>query len=94
LAREGVPFLRRTPSSRERRNDPYVAPISAITFIAPVKSIEPWKDTNKVVVNFAEPAREIGPIPLVKGGRVKALQNLRYTSRGRLETAKTLDDIW
>jgi hypothetical protein len=71
-----------------------VAPVSAITHIAPVKSIEPWKDTGKFVLNFTEPAREIGPIELVKGGRAKALQNLRYTTRARLEAAKTLDDIW
>ncbi|MGD0518942.1 MAG: hypothetical protein ABSA26_15505, partial [Thermoguttaceae bacterium] len=71
-----------------------VAPISAITHIAPVKSIEPWKDTGKYVVNFSSPALEIGPITLVKQGRVKALQNLRYTIRARLETAKTLDDVW
>ncbi len=74
-----------------------VAPISAITYIAPVKSIEPWKDTNKYVLNFSEPAREIGPIKLVpkeNGGRVKALQNSRYTSRQRLDDAKTLDDVW
>jgi hypothetical protein len=71
-----------------------VTPISAITHIAPVNTIEPWKDTGKYVVNFSSPAQEIGPIPLVKQGRVKALQNLRYTTRARLETAKTLDDIW
>jgi len=71
-----------------------VAPISAITHVAPVKSIEPWKDTGKVVVNFSEPARPIGPIVLVKGGRVKAPQSLRYTTRARLEAAKTLDDLW
>ncbi len=71
-----------------------VAPVSAITHIAPVKSIEPWKDTGKFVLNFAEPAREMGPIELVKGGRGKALQNLRYTTRARLEGAKTLDEIW
>jgi hypothetical protein len=71
-----------------------VAPESAITQIAPVKSIEPWSDTGKYVVNFAEPARQIGPIRLVKGGRVKALQNLRYTTKARLEAAKTLDEIW
>ena len=50
-----------------------VAPISAITHIAPVKSIEPWKDTGKYVVNFSSPAQEVGPIVLVKQGRVKAL---------------------
>ncbi len=74
-----------------------VSPISAITHIAPVKSIEPWKDTDKYVVNFAEPAHEIGPIQLVpkeSNGREKALQNLRYTSMDRLENAKTLDDLW
>jgi hypothetical protein len=71
-----------------------VAPVSAITHIAPVKSVEPWKDTGKFVVNFAEPARGIGPIQLVKGGRVKALQNLRYTTKEKLEQAKTLDDVW
>jgi hypothetical protein len=54
-----------------------VAPISAVTHIAPVRSVEPWKESDKFVVNFSEPAKEIGPIPLVKGGRVKALQNLR-----------------
>jgi len=71
-----------------------VAPISAITHLAPVKSIEPWKDTGKYVVNFAEPAKAIGPIPLVKGGRVRAMQNIRYTILARLKSAKSLDDIW
>jgi len=71
-----------------------VAPVSAVTHIAPVKSIEPWKDTGKFVVNFTEPAREIGPIELGKGGRGRALQNLRYTTRTRLEAAKTLDEVW
>ncbi len=71
-----------------------VAPTSAITHLAPVASIEPWKDTGKFVINFAEPARPIGPIPLVKAGKVKALQNLRYTTRQRLEAAKSLDDLW
>lgn len=71
-----------------------VAPQSAITYIAPVSSIEPWGDTKKFVVNFAEPARKIGPIPLLKQGKVKAPQNLRYTNHERLLEAKSLDDIW
>lgn len=71
-----------------------VAPVMAITHIAPVKSIEPWKDTGKYVVNFSEPAREIGPVMLVPKGRVKALQSLRYTTRRRLEAAKNLDEVW
>ena len=71
-----------------------VAPVSAITHIAPVKSIEPWEDSGKYVVNFSEPAKSIGPIHLVKDGRVKPLYNLRYTTRARLMDAETLDDIW
>jgi len=72
------------------------APVSAITHIARIASIDPWKDTDKVEVIFAGPAREIGPIPLVKGGRVRpgALQNLRYTTKRRLDSAANLDDIW
>lgn len=70
-----------------------VQPISAITHIAPVRSIETWKD-GKFVLNFAEPAREIGPVSLVPKGRVKALQNLRYTNKETLERSNTLDDVW
>jgi len=71
-----------------------VAPISAITHLAPVKSIEPWEDSGKFVLNFSEPAKEIGPIPVAKGGRVKGLQSPRYTTRTKLRAAKTLDDLW
>ena len=71
-----------------------IAPVSAITHVAPVASIEPWADGGKFVLNFSEPARAIGPIPLVTKGRVKAPQNLRYTSLAKLESAKTLDDVW
>ncbi len=69
------------------------APISAITHIAPVKSIEPWEESGKYVVNFSEPAKEIPPIKLVPSG-VRPLQNIRYTQRERLMNAKTLDDLW
>ena len=70
------------------------APTSAITHAAPISSIEPWQDTEKKVINFAEPAEEIGPIKLVRKGRVKAPQGLRYTSYDRLMNAKTLDDAF
>jgi hypothetical protein len=62
--------------------------------IAPVRSIEPWKDSGKWVLNFSEPAAEIPHVVLDKGGKVSAPQSLRYTSRERLLAAKTLDDIW
>ncbi len=71
-----------------------IRPISAITYIAPVASIEPWQDSGKYMVKFSEPAQPIGPIKLVENGRAKALQNIRYTTLRRLEAAKTLDDVW
>jgi hypothetical protein len=71
-----------------------VAPKSAITHVASVKSIEQWKDTNKYILYFSEPAREISPIKLVPKGKVKALQNARYTSLDRLMAAKNLDEAF
>lgn len=71
-----------------------VAPRSAITHIAPVASIEQWKDTNKYVVDFASPAEPIEPISLVQKGAVKAPQAPRYTARARLEGAKSLDEAF
>lgn len=71
-----------------------VAPVSAITHIAQVKSIEQWKDSNKYILQFTEPARKIGPIKLVPKGAVKALQNARYTSAEKLENAKTIEEAF
>lgn len=71
-----------------------VAPESAITHIASVASIEKWKDTNKYVVNFVEPAKKIGPISLVPKGTIKAPQAPRYTSYQRLQSAKNLDEAF
>lgn len=71
-----------------------VAPESAITHLAPVKSIDPWNDTGKWVLTFAQPAAPIDRIPILEGGRVKTFQNIRYTSFARLLAAKLLDDIW
>ncbi len=71
-----------------------VAPISAITYVGEVDRIEPWKDTGKYAMFFKEPARKIGPLPLVSGGKVSAPQASRYTSFARLQQAKTLDDVF
>jgi hypothetical protein len=70
------------------------APISAITHYAPIRSIEPWKNSGKMVINFAEPAREISPLKLTKNGRVRHLQGLRYTNFEKLKMAKSLDEAF
>jgi hypothetical protein len=72
------------------------APISAITHAAVVKDIVPWKEGPKYVLNFAEPAKEIGPLKLVPkpNGMVKAPQAPRYTSYDRLIKATNLDEAF
>ena len=70
-----------------------VAPISAITHIAKIKSIEQWKDTNKYILHFIETAEKIKNIPLgkIKG---KAPQSPRYSSKDRIIYATTLDNVF
>ena len=71
-----------------------VAPISAITHIATIKSIEPWGDNGKWVINFEDTAEKIESIPLKKDGKVKAPQAPRYAVKDKLFQAGTLEDIW
>ena len=70
-----------------------VAPISAITYIAEVKSIEQYQDTNKYILYFTDKPKKIKPVKLGKH-RGKAPQNGRYTSRERLLAARSLDELF
>ena len=58
--------------------------------------MQPWKDGPKSVVNFAELAKEIGPLKFVPKpkGTVKAPQAPRYTSYARLLKATNLDEAF
>lgn len=71
-----------------------VAPESAITHIAEVKSIEQWQEGSKYVLKFTSPAKAIKPIKLVPKSIVKAPQSSRYTSYEKLQKAKTLDEAF
>jgi hypothetical protein len=73
-----------------------LAPTSAITHIASIRSIEsdPARGGDWCVINFSGEAQPIRPIPLLNGGRVKPFQMQRYTTRKKLEAASNLDDIW
>lgn len=70
-----------------------VAPISAITHIAQVKSIEQFKDTNKYILTFTEPAEKIKKVPIGKS-KGKAPQSPRYSSKSRILSAKSLDEVF
>lgn len=70
------------------------APVSAITHVAKVKSIEKYKDTNKYILNFKEPAKEIPHIELNRDKKGLAPQAPRYTNYKKLISAKQLSDIF
>lgn len=70
-----------------------VAPISAITHLAKIKSIEQWKDTNKYILHFSEPAEKIKKVPLGKS-KGKAPQSPRYSSKERILNSDNLDNVF
>lgn len=70
-----------------------VAPISAITHIAEIKSIEQWKDTNKYILHFSESAEKIKKVPLGKS-KGKAPQSPRYSSKERILNSDNLDNVF
>ena len=70
------------------------APISAITHLAPVNKIVPWKDTGKYCLEFAEPAHEITQIKLDQSGKGIAPQAPRYTTMERLMKATILSEAF
>jgi hypothetical protein len=67
-------------------------PISAITHFAPVERIEPYGEEGKYKVIFSEKAQAIGPIEYGNAPS-GAMQGPRYTTVGRLKSAKTLADL-
>ena len=71
-----------------------VAPDSAITHVAEVKSIEQWQESSKYILYFNGPAKEIEPIRLVPKSVVKAPQSSRYTSYEKLMNAKNMDEVF
>ena len=71
-----------------------VAPVSAVTHVAPVNKIVSWKDTGKYCLEFAEPAHEIAPIKLDQSGKGIAPQAPRYTTLEKLTKAKVLSEVF
>jgi hypothetical protein len=71
-----------------------VAPISAITHVAEVAKIEKYKDTNKYIVYFKDPAKEINHVLLDTKKKGTAPQAPRYTIYEKLISAKVLSDVY
>ena len=71
-----------------------VAPISAITHVAEVAKIEKYKDTNKYIVFFKDPAKEISHVLLDTKKKGTAPQAPRYTTYEKLIKAKVLSDVF
>lgn len=67
-----------------------VAPVSAITHIAEVKEIKPYKDTGKYLVIFNGPGREIKPIPAKDSS--KSPQGPVYVKHSKLMESEFLED--
>lgn len=68
-------------------------PVSAITHVAPVASIEPYGDSGKYKLIFSEPAKPIGPIPIADAPS-GIMQGPRYTTYEKLQKAKTITDLF
>lgn len=70
------------------------APVSAITHVAEVDRIERYKDTNKYILYFKEPAKKIPHIELDKDKKGMAPQASRYTNYARLMSATKLSEVF
>jgi len=68
-----------------------IAPIQAITHIAKVKEIKPYKETGKYQLIFDGPAQEIKPVKLKEG--MTGPQASFYVQRDKLLAASTIDQV-
>ena len=72
-----------------------VAPISAVTHIAEIKDILPYRDSGKYVVKFKDKAIPLeNPVKLQKGKLGSAPQGPRHTSHEKLINARHLHQLW
>ena len=68
-------------------------PISAVTHYAPVAKIEPYGESGKYQLIFSSAPLEITPIPFADAP-AGLMQGPRYTTLGKLRSAKALIDLF
>ncbi len=70
-----------------------VAPVAAITHVAEVDRVLPYGDSGKYIIHFKDDPQAIMPIPRTDGSEIN-MQSSRYALRDKLNSAKTLDEVW
>ncbi len=68
------------------------APISAVTYLAEVESIEPYGE-DKYKLNFKAPAEKIEPI-VYGDAKLGTMQSPRYTTLEKLKAANQVSDLF
>jgi len=75
-------------------SNPWVAPVSKITYYGKVDKIEPYENTGKYKIYLqGNPIKLAKPVGLGKNPHLKP-QGPKYTKLSVIQEAKTLDDIW
>jgi hypothetical protein len=85
LAAGSIPMIKYIAAYRS-------APISAITHMAEVESIELYGESGKYRLNFKQPAIEINPVKY-DGIAGNQLQSLRYSRKEKILKAATISDL-
>ena len=70
-----------------------VAPVSAVTHVAPIERLEPYGDEGKFKVVFAGPPSPLQRIIPFGNAPSGAMQGVRYTTRSQLLEARTVKDL-
>ena len=69
------------------------SPVSAVTHVAQVKQIEPYGDSGKYRLVFAEAARPIAQVPLGNAAP-GTMQGPRYTTYAKLAVARSVSELF
>ncbi|MCW8091335.1 GIY-YIG nuclease family protein [Alteromonas sp. ASW11-130] len=69
------------------------APVSEVTHVAEVESIEPYGDGGKYKINFKGSAQVLKPI-VYGSAKTGAMQSTRYTTYEKLVNANELNDLF
>jgi hypothetical protein len=70
-----------------------VAPVSAVTYVAPVSRIELFGEHGEYKILFASPAVKLRE-PIIYGStKPGSMQRPRYTTLGKLKTAREVSDL-